>query len=580
MVKNPITAISIDPEDCRDIDDAVFCHTYCSGDVSSVSVYIPNCWRLNPNTQAWNIASELKRTRYFANSRRKTMLPPDMESAHSLSEDEIKDSFEIRLWIDEKGEIVDCEISKSKVWVLNHSYESASTSKDPYVKNQIDILAKVCDKINTNRLRKGITCGVKLPKGRWVGEDLDEQDIQYPTQAIVLILMVSANYVIAKFFKANKVDAIFRYQSISKEKVENDPVLSMLNVTIGESAIALDVRSRDRAYYGATPLPHASLGIDCYCHATSPLRRFSDLLNNKILDCVIDGRTSIFSVGYLENAVVEINEDKEERDDYYAQENYKEKVRNRKKRELEKVMQQKDLNPKELSLFVKIACKGGDEFSENFQFYVSEKLKNLQPKDFFLLLESRDKCDPRFYSKIIDFLCENSEIAISTLTIYDQINSSSLHFTEEALSPIDHLCWTVISGNTVYSPGRGTTKKEAKKQSVSKLIKAFFLESETLVTESDRAKLDFPKSREDKTEKSLTSGAEIINCSEDPVSELNLYTQREGVKKPEYINKGKVGSNWACQCVLGDYVETGIGTTKKEAKKQSAQKIYERILEE
>lgn len=105
----------------------------------------------------------------------------------------------------------------------------------------------------------------------------------------------------------------FDTSAISKEKSTSSDFSALL-VKARERGIITPVsysmlRSMAKAKYSDVKNPHFGLGIDCYCHFTSPIRRLSDLATHRIIHrALIDGKRSELYSGYARRAAAAATE--------------------------------------------------------------------------------------------------------------------------------------------------------------------------------------------------------------------------------------------------------------------------------
>ncbi|MFH0823786.1 MAG: RNB domain-containing ribonuclease [Pseudomonadota bacterium] len=126
------------------------------------------------------------------------------------------------------------------------------------------------------------------------------RDRETPSQILVSEMMILANNLFARFLKANGIPGIFRSQPAPSERVEladgYDPVQSYRAK-----------RAMARGDIGVDPAPHFTLGLDCYATATSPLRRYPDLLVQRQIKSFLETGRPLLDRSEIEKVLVEIS---------------------------------------------------------------------------------------------------------------------------------------------------------------------------------------------------------------------------------------------------------------------------------
>ena len=103
---------------------------------------------------------------------------------------------------------------------------------------------------------------------------------------LIAELMIVYNAKISGFFMANQIPALYRSQDHS---INSYPM-----VNVGPLDWYLASRSMKPAKVSVSPGRHSGLGLESYCQATSPLRRFADLCLQRQAIEYISGSTNTY----------------------------------------------------------------------------------------------------------------------------------------------------------------------------------------------------------------------------------------------------------------------------------------------
>jgi exoribonuclease-2 len=130
--------------------------------------------------------------------------------------------------------------------------------------------------------------------------DVSIRNRESPSQIVVSELMILANHLFARFLKENGLPGIYRVQPPPLEKVDLgqqfDPVQSYRCKKL-----------LSRGDVSVQPSPHSTLGLEVYTTATSPLRRYPDLLVQRQLKAALEKETDVLPVKELERILTTIN---------------------------------------------------------------------------------------------------------------------------------------------------------------------------------------------------------------------------------------------------------------------------------
>jgi exoribonuclease-2 len=280
-----LDCFTIDGERTRDLDDALSLEILPTGyllgvHISDVSALVAGGSLLDREAQERGTSIYLPETRL-------PMLPEDIsEDTLSLVADKERPALSFMITLDQEGAVQEWSIKPSLIKVRRRlSYGEADgllERKD----DVIGILARLAEVLKARRLAQG-GYELKLPEV-WVGFDaqgkiqVTVEDQETPSHQLVAEAMVLANWLAATFLMEQGVPAIYRTQPEPREPIDREAHKTLLELW-------QDRRRLSRVIMDTKPQPHWGLGLPQYTFATSPIRRYLDLVTHRqILSLLLD----------------------------------------------------------------------------------------------------------------------------------------------------------------------------------------------------------------------------------------------------------------------------------------------------
>lgn len=319
--------ITIDGEDTRDIDDAISLEKVDGNYL--LGVHIADVTHYVPHFSALDKEAYTRGTSVYFPDRVLPMLPRELSNGIcSLNEGEDRLTLSCLITISPKGQILGSDL---KTGVIRSAKRLTYTAVQAVLdgdKKAIQQNADVCELIRLCGELARLLKGVRDKKGsvnlevKEVKILIDEKgeiaipDFHRPfAYEIIEQFMVTANEAVAEFMSS--IEAPFIYRVHERPSVEKAELFKAFAQSLGltvrfspesvqpydyanllKAAAALPVfpvlnrtmlRSMQKARYAPLNAGHFGLASKCYCHFTSPIRRYPDLAIHRIIKDVLAG---------------------------------------------------------------------------------------------------------------------------------------------------------------------------------------------------------------------------------------------------------------------------------------------------
>ena len=310
--------ITIDGDDSKDFDDAIsFSNDTIYVHIADVSYYVEKDSTLDKEAY-------LRSNSSYLGANVIPMLPKLLsENLCSLVSEKNRLAFTVEMKLDRYGNFYESNFYKSiikvnKRYTYNNAEKEIQKRSNPFLNDLIEIAYRLRNKrIENGKLDLNLT-----EKSFLYDELYDIKSILHKNilQSNILIeeFMLSANTQVAEFVSKKEFSFLYRiHEKMDEGKLEllNEFLkvngLKTLNEVNSSEIIQrlkqvsktnlesifniLLLRSFMQAAYSNKSIGHWGLGFKYYCHFTSPIRRYADLVCHRILDNLLKNEHNLYS---------------------------------------------------------------------------------------------------------------------------------------------------------------------------------------------------------------------------------------------------------------------------------------------
>lgn len=258
-----LPAFAIDDEGNQDPDDAI------SLDGERIWVHVADVSALVEPESEIEREARARGANLYLPERTIHMLPPAITAQLGLGLQEQSPALSFGVTLDEQGEIADVRIELTRVQVQRLSYAEADQRLDQAPLAGLNALAQ---RYRARRLNQG-ACEIDLPEVNIAVRPDGEVDIRplarSGARAMVTELMLLAGEAAARYCATQAIPIPFATQP-QPDRVEQPSGMAAM--------YSYRRQLKPSRTLVGEPGRHFGLGLDAYTRATSPLRRYSDLL--------------------------------------------------------------------------------------------------------------------------------------------------------------------------------------------------------------------------------------------------------------------------------------------------------------
>jgi exoribonuclease-2 len=294
--------MTIDGQSTLDYDDAISFEDF--GDSCCLGVHIVDVGHFVKKDDPIDREARFRASSIYMPDRKISMLPPNLaEGCCSLKAGELRPAISMMIRLSRTWEILDYEIIPSLIRVQRQlTYYDVNTVADTSL--EIASLCEIAAKFRQKRLSDGAV-QITLPDiNVWISDSgeigVNRINRESPGRMMVAEIMIMANWLMAKFLSAHGVPAVFRAQPGPRDRLYKG-----CDGTLFQNYMQRRLLSRFMLLNQAER--HSGLGVDAYVTATSPIRKYYDLVTQRQIRSVF-GQEVPYSTQEIDQIIQRLQE--------------------------------------------------------------------------------------------------------------------------------------------------------------------------------------------------------------------------------------------------------------------------------
>jgi exoribonuclease-2 len=268
-----LEAVTIDGPATRDFDDALSLERRDDG--FEVGIHIADVAGLVPRDSAVDREALQRGASLYLPRRQVPMIPPALsQDVLSLREGRDRPGLSLLCRMNEQGEVLESRFAPSLIRVkrqLTYDEVNRGYAEDPLLRE----MHRLATAFQQARIEKGAlvlsTPEIVISVDREGNVDTRQVEQDTPARMLVAEFMILYNWLAARFCRDRRIPVLYRGQDDPAERLnarEMDPLFYVF----------MQRRKLQPMMVDTAPAPHSGLGLDAYTNATSPIRRYLDLV--------------------------------------------------------------------------------------------------------------------------------------------------------------------------------------------------------------------------------------------------------------------------------------------------------------